>query len=166
MVISTTFLSPRGHNGSDTTTGEQPERTLFPCSAALWRCALIIASLRDARSDPFAVGETWLLPSIEWQPPESPPARPVTGWRRTMPISHLAKATFDHARRRAALGLFRLASLILRRATDLFQRRQIARVALRVALAAAKLLERSAGVLLLGTSRPKDQPDRGKTGQS
>ena len=83
-----------------------------------------------------------------------------------MPINRLAKATFDYARRRAALGLFRLASYILRGATDLFQRRQIARVALRCALAATKLLERSAGVLLLGMSRPKDQQDRGRTDPS
>jgi hypothetical protein len=85
---------------------------------------------------------------------------PATEGRWTMPISHLAKATFDYARRRAALGLFLLASFILRRATDLFQRRRIARVDLRVALAAAKLLERCAGVLLLGMSWPKDRSGR------
>jgi hypothetical protein len=163
MVISTTVI-PRGYSRSDTV--GQGERGLPSWSAALWRRALIIASMRDARSDPFAVDETWLLPSIEWQPPESPPARPVTEGRWTMPISHLAKATFDHGRRRAALGLFRLASLILSRATDLFQQRRIARAALAAALAAAKLLERCGGVLLLGMSRPKDQPDRGRTGQS
>jgi hypothetical protein len=83
-----------------------------------------------------------------------------------MPSNHLAKATFDYVRRRAALGLFRLASLILRRATDLFQLRQIARVDLRVALSAAKLLERCGGVLLLGMRRPEDQSDRGRTDRS
>jgi hypothetical protein len=91
---------------------------------------------------------------------------PATEGRWTMPINHLAKATFDYARRRAALGLFLLASFILRRATDLFQRRRIARVDLRVALAAAKLLERCAGVLLLGMSWPKDRSDRGRTDPS
>jgi hypothetical protein len=80
-----------------------------------------------------------------------------------MPINRLARATFDYARRSAALGLFRLASFILRRATDLFQRRRIARADLGAALAAAKLLERCGGVLLLGMSRPQDQSDRGKT---
>jgi hypothetical protein len=165
MVISTTFLAPRGHCGSDTTAGNQRDRGL-PSWAAPWRRALIIASMRDARSDPFAVDETWLLPSVEWWPPVSPPVRPATEGRWTMPISHLGKATFDYVRRRAALGLFRLASLILRRATDLFQRRRIARVDLRVALAAAKVLERCAGVLLLGMSWPKDQSDRGRTDPS
>jgi hypothetical protein len=165
MLIDATIFSPRRDGGSDATAG-QGKRRLPAWSIGPWRRALIIASMRDARSDPFAVDETWLLPSVEWQPPESPPARRVTGGRPTMPISHLAKATFDHARRRAALGLFRLASLILRRATDLFQRRRIPRVVLGGVLAATKLLERCAGVLLLGMSRPKDQPDRGRTGPS
>jgi hypothetical protein len=83
-----------------------------------------------------------------------------------MPINHLAKAAFDHARRRAALGLFRIASMILRRATDLFERRRIARDALRVAVVAARLLERCAGLLLLGMSWRKDQPQRGRTDPS
>jgi hypothetical protein len=151
MVMGATFLPSRGHGGPDPTAGGR-----------LSRRALIIASLRDARSDPFAVDETWLLPSVAWWPPPSPPVRPATEGRWIMPVSHLAKATFDHARRRTALGLFRLASLILRRATDRFQRRWIARVHLRVALAAAKLLERCGGVLLLGISWTKDQPDRGR----
>ena len=165
MVISTTVL-PRGPNRSDATVGGQGERGPPPRSAALWRRAIIIASLRDARADPFAVDETWLLPNVEWWPPVSPPVRPATKGRWTMPISHLAKATFDYVRHRAALGLFRLASLILRYATDLFQRRRIARVNLVVALSAAGLLERCAGVLLLGMSRPQDQPDRSRTDPS
>jgi hypothetical protein len=166
MAINATLPPPREHHGSDPTTDRQRKRKLSPWSTALWRRAMIIASIRDARCDPFGADETWLLPKVEWWPPESPPVRPATEGRWTMPISRLARTTFDHARRQAALGLFRLASSILRRATDLFQRRQIARVALRVALAAAKLLERSAGVLLLGMSRPKNQQDRGRTDPS
>jgi hypothetical protein len=165
MSVNASFL-PREHRGSDTTAAEQSKRRLSPRSMDLWRRAMIIASMRDARSDPFAVNETWLLSSVEWWPPVSPPVRPATEGRWTMPISRLAKATFDYARRRAALGLFLLASCILRRATDLFQRRRIARVDLRVALSAAKLLERCAGVLLLGMSWSKDQSVRGRTDPS
>jgi hypothetical protein len=160
MLINLIFLSLCQHGG--------PGGKGRPTSRAihLWQRALIVAATREARSDPFATDETWLLHNVEWRPPVSPPVRPVTKGRPTMPISHLAKATFDHARRRAALGLFRLASLILRRATDLFQQRRIARFALRVVLAATKLLERCAAVLLLGTNRPKDQRDRGRTDPS
>jgi hypothetical protein len=161
MSTDATFLPTRERRGSNTMAGRQCERRPSPWSSDLWRRAMIIASMRDHRSDPFAVHETWLLSSVEWWPPVSPPVRPVTEGRWTMPINRLARATFDYARRSAALGLFRLASFILRRATDLFQRRRIARVDLRVALSAAKFLERCAGVLLLGMSRPKGQPDRG-----
>jgi hypothetical protein len=166
MSNNAIFLSSRQHGGAGATAGAQSKRWPPAWSTGSWRRALIIASMRDDRSDPFAVDETWLLTSVEWRPPVPLPVRPMTEGRRTMPITQLAKATFDHGRRRAALGLFRLASLILRRATDLFQRHQIARVNLGVALAAAKLLERCAGVLLLGIGRRGDQPDRGRTDPS
>jgi hypothetical protein len=73
-----------------------------------------------------------------------------------MVIIRSAKSAFDNARRWGALALFRLASTLLRRATDLFQRRRIARADLHVALATARLLERCAGVLLLGLGRHHD----------
>jgi hypothetical protein len=73
-----------------------------------------------------------------------------------MSIIPAAKSVFDSARRWGALVLFRLASTLLRRATDLFQRGRIARFDLRVALATARLLERCAGVMLLGLRRHND----------
>jgi hypothetical protein len=73
-----------------------------------------------------------------------------------MPIIRSARSGFDSARRCGALALFRLASSLLRGATDLFQRRRIARMDLRVALAAARLLQRCAGMLLLGLGRHHD----------
>jgi hypothetical protein len=60
MSINATFLLPREHRGSDLTRGRRLKRGLPLWSADLsWR-AIIIASMRDARSDPFAVDETWM----------------------------------------------------------------------------------------------------------
>jgi hypothetical protein len=73
-----------------------------------------------------------------------------------MPIIDSAKSAFDHARRRGALGLFRLASSILRKGLSLYERRMISRVDLRVALSTARFLERLAGTLLLGSGRHPD----------
>jgi hypothetical protein len=163
MSINATFLLPREHRGSDPTRGRRRKRGPPLWSAdPSWR-AIIIASMRDARSDPFAVDETSMWSNSEWRPVALPSDRPATQRRWTMPVIRLAQSVLDPMRRRGALGLFRLASLILRRATDLFQRRRIARADLGAALAAAKLLERCGGVLLLGMSRPQDQSDRGKT---
>ncbi|HEY6259496.1 MAG TPA: hypothetical protein VIY51_27265 [Xanthobacteraceae bacterium] len=73
-----------------------------------------------------------------------------------MPLKIPTRSAFDQARRWAALGLLRLASLVLRKSLDLYQTRNISRVDLRIALSAARLLERSGGVLLLGLKRHSD----------
>jgi hypothetical protein len=88
--------------------------------------------------------------------PREDRGRPVTQRRWTMPTISSAQCAFDNARRRGALALFRLASTVLRGATDLFQKHRISRVDLRVVLATAKLLERCAGLLLLGLGRHHD----------
>jgi hypothetical protein len=81
-------------------------------------------------------------------------------------IIRSANSVFRDMRHRGALGLFRLASTILRRATNRYQRRRIARGHLRVALSTARLLERSAGALLLGLRQGQDQSDRGRIDRS
>jgi hypothetical protein len=82
-----------------------------------------------------------------------------------MSIFRLAKSTFDFARSRGAIGLFRLARFILRRGTDLYQRRVISGVDLGVALSTAKLLDRLAETLLLGLRRHRDWSDRDEANQ-
>ena len=79
-----------------------------------------------------------------------------------MPLIDSAKSALEHARRWAALGLFRLASSILRKGLGLYERQRISRVNLGVALSTARLCERSAGVLLLGLGRhhPHDDPNQ------
>ena len=60
------------------------------------------------------------------------------------------------ARRWGARGLFRLASSILRRCINLYERRMVPPVALHVALSAVRFLERSAALLMFG-HRPHDK---------
>jgi hypothetical protein len=54
--------------------------------------------------------------------------------------------TFEHARRRGAIGLLRLASWILRRAVKWYEL-GISSVVVHVALSAVRFLERSAAIL-------------------
>jgi hypothetical protein len=161
MSINATFLPPREHRGSDPS--QRLKRGLPLWSADLSSRAIIIAPMRapvrHARSDPFAVDETWMGSNSEWRPVALPSDRPTTQRRSTMPVIPLAQSVLDPMRRRGALGLFRLASSILRRATHLYQRRRIARSHLRVALSTARLLERSASALLLGSRRRQDQSE-------
>ena len=69
-------------------------------------------------------------------------------------------SALNHARRCTALRLFRLASLVLRKGLSLYERRMISRARLGAALAMAKLLERSAGVLLLGLTHSQTHARR------
>lgn len=78
---------------------------------------------------------------------------------QSMSIANRIGFTFDHARRYSALGLFRLANYILRKGFDLYRRRHISRVDLRVVLSIARLLERSALVVMFGLKTDRDQRD-------
>ena len=80
-----------------------------------------------------------------------------------MSIADRIEFTFDHARRYSALGLLRSANGILRNGFDLYRRRHISRVGLRVVLSIARLLERSALLVMFGpkTGRDHQDPDGG-----
>jgi hypothetical protein len=67
-----------------------------------------------------------------------------------MPTIRAAKSALDHARRWCARGLSRLASSILRRSINLYERCMVPPVVLRVALYAVRVLERSAALLMFG----------------
>jgi hypothetical protein len=69
-----------------------------------------------------------------------------------------AKSALDHACRWCARGLFRLASYILRRSINLYERRTIPPIVLRAALFAVRCLERSAALLMFG-HRPHHRPE-------
>jgi hypothetical protein len=67
-----------------------------------------------------------------------------------MPTIRTANSALGHARRWCARGLFQLAGAILRRSINLYERRMIPPVVLRVALFAVRCLERSAALLMFG----------------
>ena len=67
-----------------------------------------------------------------------------------MPTIRAARSALGHARRCGARCLFRLASCILRRSVDLYERRVIPPIVLRMALWGVRCLERSAAVLVFG----------------
>jgi hypothetical protein len=75
-----------------------------------------------------------------------------------MPTIRTANSALGHVRRWCARGLFQLASSILRRAINLYERRTIPPVVLRVALFAVRCLERSAALLMFG-HRPHHKPE-------
>ncbi|MBV9563535.1 MAG: hypothetical protein JOY90_24280 [Bradyrhizobium sp.] len=58
-----------------------------------------------------------------------------------------------HGRRRLAVIMFRFAGRILRTAIELYRRRAMPRLLLRLALSSAQLLERAGGRLVLGRWR-------------
>ncbi len=74
-----------------------------------------------------------------------------------MPHIARAQSALGLARRRAALGLLRLASLLLRKGLSLYQREKISKIDLCVALSTARLLQRSAGILLRARSHAQRQ---------
>jgi hypothetical protein len=61
---------------------------------------------------------------------------------------------FEHARRRGAIGLLRMANWLLRRTVDWYER-GISSVVVHVALSAVRFLERSAAVLAFRHSPKK-----------
>lgn len=75
-----------------------------------------------------------------------------------MSTIRLATSAFDKGRRWGALGLYRLASCLLRCSANLFRGRTISRGELRFVLSIVTLLERAAALLLLGRRRRPDQP--------
>src|ERR1700736_2829800 len=85
--------------------------------------------------------------------------------RRPCPASHfpardgwgLIRASIANARRWGAIGVFRLASSILRCAMILHRRRRISRRGLQNILSATRLLERAGALLALGRRRRKHQ---------
>src|SRR5260370_19022148 len=85
--------------------------------------------------------------------------------RRPCPTSHfptgdgwgLIRASIANARRWGAIGLFRLASCILRYAMMLHRQRRISRSDLRTVLSATRLLERTGALLALGRRWRKRQ---------
>jgi hypothetical protein len=68
----------------------------------------------------------------------------------------MISAALENARRRGALGVFRLASRILRHAMVLHRQRRISHNRLRTVLSGTRLLERFGASLALGRPR-KDQ---------
>jgi hypothetical protein len=68
----------------------------------------------------------------------------------------MISAALENARRRGALGVFRLASRILRHAMVLHRQRRISHNRLRTVLSGTRLLERFGALLALG-GRRKDQ---------
>src|ERR1700682_3741087 len=85
--------------------------------------------------------------------------------RRSRSLSHLPardgwgviRAAVEGARRWGAIGLFRLASSILRYAMMLHRQRRISRSDLRTALSATRMLERAGALLALGRRWRKRQ---------
>jgi hypothetical protein len=67
------------------------------------------------------------------------------------------RAAVEGARRWVAIGLFRLASSILRYAMMLHRQRRISRSDLRTALSATRMLERAGALLALGRRWRKRQ---------
>jgi hypothetical protein len=63
------------------------------------------------------------------------------------------RAALENARRWAAIGTFRLASRLLRRATLLHRQRRISHNCLRTVLSGTRLLERLGALLALGRRR-------------
>src|ERR1700693_78382 len=91
----------------------------------------------------------WLPYRCRWPRPASHfPTR--HGWG-------LIRARIANARRWGAIGVFRLASSILRCAMILHQQRRISRRGLQNALSATRLLERAGALLALGHRRRKHQ---------
>jgi hypothetical protein len=80
-----------------------------------------------------------------------------------MPTIGAAKFAFRQARRWVASGLFRLASAILHRCINRYERSIISPVALRVALFVVRLLERSAALLAFGPRPHDDRKDPGRS---
>ena len=80
-----------------------------------------------------------------------------------MSIIRASKSALHHARRSGARGLFWLASSILRCSINLYERRMIPPIVLRVALSAVRFLERSAALLVFGHRPHGDQKDLGRS---
>ena len=76
-----------------------------------------------------------------------------------MPIIACAGFALDQDRRWGALGLFRLASTILRRGLALYERGKIFKSLLCVTLAVVRCAEHAAAVALLGRKRPQGLQD-------
>jgi hypothetical protein len=77
-----------------------------------------------------------------------------------MPTTRPTKSALGDARRWGARGLFRLASSLLRRSINLYERRMAPPVVLRVALFAVRFLERSAALLMFGHWPDNKDPGR------
>ena len=69
----------------------------------------------------------------------------------------MIRAAVEGARRWGAIGLFRLASSVLRYAMMLHRQRRISPSDLRTVLSATRLLERAGALLALGHRRRKHQ---------
>jgi len=76
--------------------------------------------------------------------------RPYTRRRWDMRRTDQFRSGLGSARRSGARALFRFANYLLRRSIGLYERHMIAPMALRAALAAVRVLERSATILLFG----------------
>jgi len=74
-----------------------------------------------------------------------------------MRIASAARAALDHTRRWGAIALFRLTSIALRGSVRLYQRGLMSRIVLRAILSVARILERTAALLVLGFKRQPDQ---------
>jgi hypothetical protein len=75
------------------------------------------------------------------------------------------RSTVGSARRSGARALFGFANCILRGSIGLYERHMIASIVLRAALAAVRILERSAAILLFGYRSQRRRRDPNKSHQ-
>src|ERR1700738_1993179 len=117
--------------------------------------------MADAASGPAATGAPFArIPDLDDGVARLPHCR-----RWPCPASHfpardrwgVINAAIEGARRWGAIGLFRLASRILRCAMMLHRQRKISRSGLLTALSGTRLLERLGALLALGRRRRKRQ---------
>ena len=79
MCIDATLFAPHRHCGPGATERKQRKRRLPLLWIDLWCRALLLASVRDEGTDPFAVPDARLLWDVGLWPPSSPPfASPAT----------------------------------------------------------------------------------------
>jgi hypothetical protein len=114
----------------------------------LWQRAMILAASRDQVIDPFAADDSGMLLLCGLTVHNVRRREDVRG--PVMRRIFLFDSAMADTRRLGARGLFRLALVVLRGATTLYQRNLISRSWLYRALSGVTFLERSAATLFFG----------------
>jgi hypothetical protein len=125
----------------------------------LWYRAMVLASLAD-RSDPLLVHENLSSTTNDGWLPSQPLTQPANRRRWTMPTVRVAKLSVHHMRRWIAWGLFRIASCVLRSSINCYERHVITPIVLRAALSLVRILERTAVVMLFGSTARREGHER------